>query len=114
MTTEELRSALRKAYHFGQVYWQQADSEFISHHRKADETAAKFEHLIADTVAAFEGAQPAAECKSAPQQQEPPDAKDAARYRHMQSRAQHFRTEMGLGCIGICLVGIMVYLLGRG
>jgi hypothetical protein len=54
---ESVMRALRKAYNLGQVYWQQADSEFTSHHRKADETAAKLEHLIADTVAALDVAQ---------------------------------------------------------
>ncbi|VVE59539.1 hypothetical protein PIN31009_05579 [Pandoraea iniqua] len=50
---EEIKSALRKAYNLGQTYWQQADSEYISQQRKSDETHAKFEQLVADTVAAL-------------------------------------------------------------
>lgn len=41
--------ALRKAWQLGQTYWQQADSEYTSQHRKADETQAKFQQLVDDT-----------------------------------------------------------------
>lgn len=44
--------ALRRAWQLGQTYWQQADSDFISHHRKADETQAKFQTLVDETKAA--------------------------------------------------------------
>lgn len=44
--------ALRRAWQLGQTYWQQADSDFISHHRKADETQAKFQALVDETKAA--------------------------------------------------------------
>lgn len=51
--TPDIKTALRKAYLLGQTYWQQADSEYTSQHRKADETQAKFEQLVTDTVAAL-------------------------------------------------------------
>lgn len=46
-----LREALRRAFSLGQTYWQQADSEYTSQHRKADETSAKFSELVETTVA---------------------------------------------------------------
>lgn len=49
---EEIKSALRKAYNLGQIYWQQADSEYVSQQRKSDETHAEFKQLVTDTVAA--------------------------------------------------------------
>ena len=55
MTKDEaLRTALKKAYNLGQIYWQQADSEYTSQHRKADLTEAKFKELLEITVAALE------------------------------------------------------------
>ena len=45
--------ALRRAWQLGQTYWQQADSEYTSHHRKADETQAKFQTLVDETRAAI-------------------------------------------------------------
>ena len=56
MTSEELRTALKRAYNLGQTYWQQADSEYSSHWKKADVTAENFRQLVEDTVASFEGA----------------------------------------------------------
>ena len=58
--------ALREAYNLGQRYWQQADSEYISQHKKADDTRAKFLALVEETCAALAAgqataAQPAAE-----------------------------------------------------
>lgn len=46
-----VEAALNRAWHLGQTYWQQADSESFSQHRKADETLAKFRALVADTCA---------------------------------------------------------------
>lgn len=54
MTSEELRAALKRAYNLGQTYWQQADSEYSSHWKKADVTAATFRQLVDDTVTSFE------------------------------------------------------------
>ena len=55
MTKDEaLRTALKQAYNLGQIYWQQADSEYMSQHRKADLTEAKFKELVEATVAALE------------------------------------------------------------
>ncbi|MBT2299207.1 hypothetical protein J7E70_01895 [Variovorax paradoxus] len=62
MTNEELiawqrreqspvEKALRRAYSLGQTYWQQADSESYSQNKKSDETAAKFEALVSETIA---------------------------------------------------------------
>lgn len=45
--------ALRKAWQLGQTYWQQADSEYTSQHRKADETQAKFQALVDETRTAI-------------------------------------------------------------
>lgn len=50
-TPETVRKALQRAYSLGQIYWQQADSESFSQNRKADETAAKFQALVEETVA---------------------------------------------------------------
>lgn len=47
---DTVAKALRTAFSLGQTYWQQADSEYASQHRKADETSAKFRQLVADTV----------------------------------------------------------------
>ncbi len=54
MTKDEVLKALRQAYNLGQIYWQQADSEYISQHKKADQTEAKFQDLLDTTVAALE------------------------------------------------------------
>ena len=54
--------ALRRAWQLGQTYWQQADSEYTSQHRKADETQGKFDALVEETRAALaSAAQPAAD-----------------------------------------------------
>ena len=45
--------ALREAYNLGQRYWQQADSEYISQHKKADDTRAKFLALVEETCSAL-------------------------------------------------------------
>lgn len=45
--------ALRKAWQLGQTYWQQADSEYTSQHKKADVTQAKFQTLVDETRAAI-------------------------------------------------------------
>ena len=50
MTSEELRDAMKRAYNLGQTYWQQADSEYSSHWKKADVTAATFRQLVDDAV----------------------------------------------------------------
>jgi hypothetical protein len=53
MSTDDLRDLIaknmRRAWQLGQTYWQQADSESFSQHKKADETAAKFTALIEET-----------------------------------------------------------------
>lgn len=41
--------ALRRAWQLGQTYWQQADSEYASQHRKSDETYSKFQQLVDET-----------------------------------------------------------------
>lgn len=52
--------ALRRAWQLGQTYWQQADSEYTSQHRNADETQGKFDALVEETRAALStAAQPA-------------------------------------------------------
>ena len=54
MSEENIRLALRKAFLLGQTYWQQADSEYTSQHRKADATREQFLQLVEDTVAGIE------------------------------------------------------------
>jgi hypothetical protein len=50
-TSDKVGAALRKAFLMGQTYWQQADSEYASHNRKADETMAKYNQLKQETLA---------------------------------------------------------------
>lgn len=45
--------SLRRAWPLGQTYWQQADSDYISQHKKSEETQRKFEKLCDDTIAAL-------------------------------------------------------------
>ena len=49
--------SLREAYNLGQRYWQQADSEYISRHKKADGTRAKFLALVEETCATLAAGQ---------------------------------------------------------
>ena len=49
--------ALREAYNLGQRYRQQADSEYISRHKKADATRANFMALVEETCAALAAGQ---------------------------------------------------------
>jgi hypothetical protein len=53
---EVVQQALTKAYRLGQVYWQQADSEYSSQHRKSTETAEKFKLLCRETDEALRAA----------------------------------------------------------
>ena len=41
----DIKEILNKAFNLGQTYWQQADSEHASQHRKADLTLNKFNEL---------------------------------------------------------------------
>ena len=52
-TADLVSKALRRAWQLGQTYWQQADSEYQSHWKKADATQATFDQLIEDTRAAI-------------------------------------------------------------
>lgn len=45
--------ALRKAWHLGQIFWQQADSTYISEYKKAGVTEEKFQRLVDETRAAI-------------------------------------------------------------
>lgn len=49
----DMGAALRRAFNLGQTYWQQADSEYTSQHRKADETLARFNALVVEISAAL-------------------------------------------------------------
>jgi hypothetical protein len=40
-----IKEILNKAFNLGQTYWQQADSEYVSHNKKADSTLSKFQEL---------------------------------------------------------------------
>lgn len=50
-----VRTALKRAFNLGQTYWQQADSEFSSHWKKADTTREQFAQLVEDTCATLNG-----------------------------------------------------------
>ena len=52
-TADLVSKALRRAWQLGQTYWQQADSEYQSHWKKADATQATFDQLVEDTRAAI-------------------------------------------------------------
>ena len=56
-TTEDIQDlvskAMRRAWQLGQTYWQQVDSEYTSHHKKADVTQAAFNTLVDETRAAL-------------------------------------------------------------
>ena len=52
-TADLVSKALRRAWQLGQTYWQQADSEYQSHWKKADVTQATFDQLVEDTRAAI-------------------------------------------------------------
>ena len=58
--------SLREAYNLGMMYWQQADSEYISQHKKADDTRAKFLALVEETCAALAAGQATAAQAGAP------------------------------------------------
>lgn len=45
--------ALYEAFRLGQIYWQNADSEFVSHHKRADEAQFKFQKLVDNTRSAI-------------------------------------------------------------
>ena len=48
-TEQTVTDALRRAFSLGKTYWQQAHSDFISQHVKADATRAKFQELCERT-----------------------------------------------------------------
>ncbi len=50
---EATRKALNRSFLLGQTYWQQADSDYTSQHRKSDETQQKQRQLADETVAAL-------------------------------------------------------------
>lgn len=52
-TADLVSKALRRAWLLGQTYWQQADSEYQSHWKKADATQDTFAQLLEDTRAAI-------------------------------------------------------------
>lgn len=53
LNADELRRALNRAFHLGQTYMQQADSESYAANRRSIETHAKFDALREETVAAL-------------------------------------------------------------
>ena len=54
--------ALRRAWKLGQTYLKQADSEYVSQHRKSDETYAKFQQLVDETRDAIANAKSDPQC----------------------------------------------------
>jgi hypothetical protein len=61
MNIIELRKALKRAFHLGQTYWQQADSDYASQWKKADQTRAQFDALVEDACVQLAAPQPKAE-----------------------------------------------------
>lgn len=49
----EIQNALRAAYRTGQVYWQQADSEYVSQNKKSEKTAENFADFVTEKSAAI-------------------------------------------------------------
>lgn len=47
-----VEKALRRAFSLGQMYWQQADSDYTSEHKKSYVTRGRFEALVKETIAA--------------------------------------------------------------
>lgn len=64
---EVFAAAMRKAYNLGQTYWQQADSEFVSQHKKSDITAGRFIELNDQTCAELRAALAASGGNAAPE-----------------------------------------------
>jgi hypothetical protein len=56
MNEETLKLALHKAFDLGSKYWQQADSEYSSEWKKADETKARLDQLVEETITAIKQA----------------------------------------------------------
>lgn len=50
LSRNTVEQALKRAFNLGQIYWQQADSEYSSQWKKADETRVKFEALVFETI----------------------------------------------------------------
>lgn len=54
--TEQMGAAMKRAYNLGQTYWQQADSDYASEHKKADATANRFIELTKEICAVIKAA----------------------------------------------------------
>jgi hypothetical protein len=74
---EAVRAAMKRAYNLGQTYWQQADSEYTSQHKKADVTAGRFIELT-DEICSKVRLSAVREARN--------EALDAARYRFLRSK----------------------------
>lgn len=48
-----VEAALKRAFVLGQTYWQQADSDFTSHHKKAEATRQNFLVVCEETLVAL-------------------------------------------------------------
>jgi len=55
MTSFELESYINQAFNLGQIYWQQADSDYASDYKKADATYQKFLDLLRKALTEFGG-----------------------------------------------------------
>lgn len=53
VASPDIREALRKAFNFGQTYWQQADSDSYRQQDKSSETVAKFRGFAEGVCAEF-------------------------------------------------------------
>jgi predicted aminopeptidase len=48
---DAVSKAMRKAWQLGQTYWRQADSDYVSDHRRSEETQRQFDALVDETRA---------------------------------------------------------------
>lgn len=71
MTIKTVETALKRAYQLGQIYWQQADSEYASQNKKADTTEQNFRSLVIETLASIEQEAAVEPAKPAPVECEP-------------------------------------------
>lgn len=54
MKKHMIAKSMRQAFQLGQTYWQQVDSEFVSHWKRGEFTLEVFNRLIEETVNALD------------------------------------------------------------
>jgi hypothetical protein len=58
MTKEEFKVVAARIFNMGQNYWMYGDSEFYSHHKKADAVYEAYKNLVQETVDSLENETP--------------------------------------------------------